>query len=298
VEKAGVELILPSLNPLKICVTEKKVWFITGCSTGLGYALAAQALASGAVVFATARSLEKLDDFQVEYPQSCFPLNLDVSRPEHINQAIAEAIRRTGRLDVVVNNAGYGLIGALEECSEEQIRGNFEVIVFGAIRMMQAVLPIMRKQKSGHIINISAAAAIANYPGFSVYGGAKWALEGISEALAAEVKPLGIKVTLVQPGPFRTDFISRSLEKASTAIPEYAATSGKFASFLEKMKDQQPGDPAQAALAIIKIVESENPPLRLVLGKYAIDKVDRVNKTRQRELEAWKDVGLNTDFSN
>jgi short-subunit dehydrogenase len=186
----------------------------------------------------------------------------------------------------------------LEECSEEQIRGNFEVIVFGAIRMMQAVLPIMRKQKSGHIINISAAAAIANYPGFSVYGGAKWALEGISEALAAEVKPLGIKVTLVQPGPFRTDFISRSLEKASTAIPEYAATSGKFASFLEKMKDQQPGDPAQAALAIIKIVESENPPLRLVLGKYAIDKVDRVNKTRQRELEAWKDVGLNTDFSN
>jgi NAD(P)-dependent dehydrogenase (short-subunit alcohol dehydrogenase family) len=296
VEKAGITTILPD-GSLEL-MNEKKIWLITGCSSGLGRALTAQVLASGAIVFATARTPEKLADLQSEYPDSCFPLRLDLSSPAQIEQVAGHALNRSGRLDVVVNNAGYGVIGALEECSDEQIRRNFEVIVFGSVRLMQVVLPAMRKHKRGHLINISAAAAIANYAGFSVYGGAKWALEGMSEALAAEVKPLGIKVTLIQPGPFRTDFISRSLEKASTSIDEYTATSGKFAAFLEKMKDQQPGDPAKAAAAIVKITEMDNPPFRLVLGRYAIDKVERVNKARQREMESSKDLGLNTDFSS
>jgi NAD(P)-dependent dehydrogenase (short-subunit alcohol dehydrogenase family) len=154
----------------------------------------------------------------------------------------------------------------------------------------------MRQQKYGHIINMSAAAAIGNYAGFSVYGATKFALEGLSEGLAAELKPLGIKVTLVQPGPFRTAFIARSLDRAPDCFPEYQATVGKFGSFLEKMDGQQPGDPAKAADAILKVVDSENPPLRLVLGKYATDKVERTCKARLRELETWKEIGLPTDF--
>ena len=273
----------------------RKIWLVTGCSGGLGRAIADAALASGAGVFATARSVDTIADLQKKYPDSCWPLELDVTDPQAITEAFQSVRARTQRIDVVVNNAGYGLIGALEECSEEQIRRNFETIVFGAIHIMQAALPLMRAQRSGRIINISAAAAISNYPGFSIYGGAKYALEGISESLAAEVKPLGIKVTLIQPGPFRTDFISRSLERASSPIEDYAGTSGKFSAFLDKMDGQQPGDPQKAADAIIKIAESENPPLRVALGQYAVAKVERVLKNRQRELEAWTEMGLETD---
>jgi NAD(P)-dependent dehydrogenase (short-subunit alcohol dehydrogenase family) len=273
----------------------RRVWLITGCSSGLGRATADRALASGAGVFATARSVEKIADLQKKYPDSCWPLELDVTNRQAITKVFQSIRARSQRIDVVVNNSGYGLIGALEECSEEQVRRNFETIVFGAIHVMQAALPMMRAQRSGRIINISAAAAISNYPGFSIYGGAKFALEGISESLAAEVKPLGIKVTLVQPGPFRTEFISRSLERATISLEDYANTSGKFSTFLEKMDGHQPGDPNKAADAIIKIAESENPPLRVALGQYAVAKVERVLKSRQRELEAWTEVGLETD---
>jgi NAD(P)-dependent dehydrogenase (short-subunit alcohol dehydrogenase family) len=273
----------------------RKIWLITGCSSGLGRAIAECALASGAGVFATARSVSKIADLEKKYPDSCWPLELDVTNRRTITEVFQSIQARTERIDVVVNNAGYGLVGALEECSEDQIRQNFETIVFGAIHVMQAALPMMRAQRSGRIINISAAAAISNYPGFSIYGGTKYALEGISEGVAAEVKPFGIKVTLVQPGPFRTEFISRSLERPSTSIEDYASTSGKFSTFLEKMDGQQPGDPRKAAAAIVKIAESENPPLRVAFGKYAIEKVERVLKSRQRELEAWKEMGLETD---
>jgi NAD(P)-dependent dehydrogenase (short-subunit alcohol dehydrogenase family) len=252
-------------------------------------------LASGAGVFATARSVDKIADLQKDYPNSCWPLELDVTDRQAITEVFQSIRARSQRIDVVVNNAGYGLIGALEECSEEQIRRNFETIVFGAIHIIRGALPMMRAQRNGRIINISAAAAISNYPGFSIYGGAKYALEGISESLAAEVKPLGIKVTLIQPGPFRTEFISRSLERATTAIEDYAGTSGKFSTFLDKMDGQQPGDPQKAADAILKIAESENPPLRVALGQYAVAKVERTLKSRQRELEAWTELGLGAD---
>lgn len=274
----------------------EKIWLITGCSSGFGRALAEKVLETGATVAATARTAAALDDLKAKYPEKCLPLQLDVTNGKQCEAVVQAVVAKTNRLDVLVNNAGYGLIGPLEESTEEQIERNFATIVFGAVHMMRAALPTFRAQRSGRIINISAAAAIANYAGFSIYGGAKYALEGISEALAAEVKPLGIKVTLVQPGPFRTEFISRSMEKTASTISDYAGTVGKFAAFLQKMEGQQPGDPTKAASAIIRLSEMENPPLRVALGKYAMEKVERVLKARQREWEASKEFHFDTEF--
>jgi NAD(P)-dependent dehydrogenase (short-subunit alcohol dehydrogenase family) len=276
--------------------TEQKVWLITGCSSGFGRALAEKVLESGATVAATARNLAAVEDLKANYPDTCLPLQLDVTDANQCAEVVQAVVATTGRLDVLVNNAGYGVIGSLEETTDEQIERNFATIVFGAVRLMRAALPTFRAQRSGRIINISAAAAIANYAGFSIYGGAKYALEGISEALAAEVKPLGIKVSLVQPGPFRTDFISRSMEKTPSVVSDYAGTVGKFAAFLQKMEGQQPGDPAKAAAAILKLSEMENPPLRVALGKYAMEKVERVLKARQREWEASKEFRFDTEY--
>jgi NAD(P)-dependent dehydrogenase (short-subunit alcohol dehydrogenase family) len=276
--------------------TGQKVWLITGCSSGFGRALAEKVLQTGATVAATARAVAALDDLKTKYPETCLPMCLDVTDGQQCAAVVQAVVAQTSRLDVLVNNAGYGLLGPLEECTDEQIERNFSTLVFGAVHLMQAALPTFRSQRSGRIINISAAAAIANYAGFSIYGGAKYALEGISEALAAEVKPLGIKVSLVQPGPFRTDFISRSMEKTASTIGDYAGTVGKFAAFLEKMEGHQPGDPAQAAAAIVKLSEMENPPLRVALGKYAMDKVERVLKARQREWEASKEFHFDTEY--
>ncbi len=273
-----------------------RVWFITGCSRGLGRALALAALERGHRVVATARELQSLAELVVRYPDHCRALSLDVTRPEEVAAVVAEGAAAFGRLDVVVNNAGYGLIGALEEVSEEQIARNFETNFFGALRVMRAVLPILRSQQQGHFVNISAAAAIGNYPGFSIYGATKWALEGVSESLAAEVRPLGLKVTLVQPGPFRTDFIAQSLERAEVSLPDYSETRGRFQRLLEMMDGRQPGDPAKAAAAIIAAVESNRPPLRLVLGKYAIDKARRCRTGAERELDAWAELGSATEF--
>ena len=209
---------------------------------------------------------------------------------------VAQAAETFGRLDVVVNNAGYGLVGAVEKYDEAQIVRNVKTKFFGALRVIRAALPILRAQRRGHFVNISAAAVIANYLGFSIYGATKWALEGVSESLAAEVRPLGLKVTIVQPGPFRTDFIARSLERATKHIPDYDPSSGKFRRFLETMNGRQPGDPAKAADAIIDAVASENPPLRLVLGKYAIDKARRKLGSAARKIDAGSAAGLATDF--
>ncbi len=277
---------------------ESPVWFITGCSSGLGRALARRVLARGHRLVATARRPETLADLVASNPDQCRVLALDVAVAAQIAPVVAQAAAAFGRLDVVVNNAGYGLIGAVEEVSDEQIARSFETNFFGALRVMRAALPILRAQRRGHFVNISAAAAIANYPGFSIYGATKCALEGASESLAAEVRPLGLKVTIVQPGPFRTDFISRSLERALDRIADYEATSGKFLRFLETMSGRQPGDPAKAADAIIAAVALEHPPLRLVLGKYAIEKARRKFVSAGRELDAGSAAGLATDFDS
>ena len=277
---------------------ESPVWFITGCSSGLGRALAQRVLARGHRLVATARRPETLADLVASNPDQCRVLALDVAVAAQIPTVVAQAAAAFGRLDVVVNNAGYGLVGALEEVSDEQIARSFETNFFGALRVMRAALPILRAQRRGHFVNISAAAAIANYPGFSIYGATKCALEGVSESLAAEVRPLGLKVTIVQPGPFRTDFISRSLERAPDRIADYDATSGKFLRFLETMSGRQPGDPDKAAEAVIAAVASENPPLRLVLGKYANEKARRKFVSAARELDAGSAAGLATDFDS
>lgn len=273
-----------------------KTWFITGASSGFGRALAAAVIAHGHQVAVTARDVSQVEDFVEDYPLQVRAYALDVLQPESIRQAVAEARRDFGRLDVVVNNAGYGLIGALEECSEEQMLRNIETNLTGPLRVMRAALPVFREQRGGHFINMGAAAAISNYAGFSVYGGAKAGMELASEAVAAEAAPFGVKVTIVIPGPFRTDFITRSLDRAEQSVPEYAVTAGKFRGFLEKVDGKQPGDPAAAAQAIIQAVESDKPPFRLVLGKYAYQKARRQLDRLRGELDGWEPVGLATDY--
>ena len=277
--------------------SSSRVWLITGCSSGLGLALATAALARGQRVIATARQPSVLGDLTARFPGTCRALALDVTDSSQVKSVVAQAVEAFGRLDVVVNNAGYGLVGGFEELGAEQIARNFETNFFGALEVIRTALPILRAQGSGHIVNISAAAVISNYAGFSIYGATKWALEGVSESLAAELKPLGIKVTIIQPGPFRTDFIARSLDRAQSHIADYDRTSGKFLRFLETMAGKQPGDPEKAAEAIIAAVESDTPPLRLVLGKYANDKVRKKFADARKELDAWEHVGLPTDFA-
>ena len=274
-----------------------KTWLITGCSSGLGRALAGRVLARGDRLVASARDPGSVLDLVRAFPDRCRPLALDVTDSARVGQAVDEAAGMFAGLDVVVNNAGYGLIGALEEVSEDQIRRCLDTNFLGALRVIRAALPILRGQRRGHFVNVSAAAAISNYPGFSIYGAAKCALESVSESLAAECRPLGIKVTIVQPGPFRTDFISRSLERAPEAIPDYDASSGKFLRLIQGMDGRQPGDPLRAAESVIAAVCSENPPLRLVLGKYAVSKARQRRATLDRELDAWEAIGLPTDYA-
>ena len=274
-----------------------RVWLITGCSSGLGRELALAALARGQRVVATVRTPAAGSDLVEHFSDTCKVLTLDVTDAVQVKHAVTEAATAFGRLDVIVNNAGYGLIGAFEELGGQQIARNFNTNFFGALEVIRAVLPLLRAQGSGHIVNISAAAAIANYAGFSIYGASKWALEGVSESLAAELKPLGIKVTIVQPGPFRTDFISRSMERAENHIADYDRTSGKFLRFLETMSGKQPGDPAKAAEAIIAAMESDTPPLRFVLGKYANDKVRKKLADAEKERAALEHIGLPADYS-
>lgn len=276
--------------------TSAPVWLITGCSRGLGRALAIRVLERGHRLVATARQPASLDDLVALGAGRCRALALDVANSGQVSAVVAQAAAVFGRLDVVVNNAGYGLFGALEELEDGQIARNFETNFFGAVRVIRAALPILRAQRHGHFITISAAAAIANYAGFSIYGATKWALEGVSEALAAEIRPLGLRVTIVQPGPFRTDFAARSIEDGVARIADYEASSGKFRRLLETMSGKQPGDPAKAADAIIAVAEAENPPLRLVLGKYAQDKARRKIGSAARELETWGAAGAATDF--
>ncbi|HAL71519.1 MAG TPA: short-chain dehydrogenase/reductase [Verrucomicrobiales bacterium] len=274
--------------------TSPRVWFITGCSSGFGHALAEAALLAGDHVIATARQVADLEMLEHIGAGRCHILPLDVTDAAQVSQQVAAAQAVWGRLDVVVNNAGYGLLGAVEECSEEQIRLNFETNFFGALNVIRAALPILRQQKQGHIINISAAAAISNYAGFGIYGAAKAALESLSESLRLEVAAHGIKVTLVQPGPFRTRFIGKGMVQTS-ATDTYAGSSGKFAAYLEKVDGKQPGDPERAAALIVKMVQDGQAPLRLPLGKYAVKKVRDVAASRLRELEAWEQAAGETD---
>jgi NAD(P)-dependent dehydrogenase (short-subunit alcohol dehydrogenase family) len=236
-----------------------------------------------------------ISDLASRWPATAHLEELDVCNQEQVFGVVAAAVRVFGRIDVLVNNAGYGLVGALEEGSMAQIRRNFEVNFFGALELIRCALPYFRAAKKGHVLNVSAAAAITNYAGFGAYGAAKSALEGASESLALEGRTFGLRVTIVQPGPFRTDFISRSLERAEGAIAEYEGSAGKFSKFIAGMDGKQPGDPVLAARAMLDVVDAERPPLRLVLGQYALEKVRRSLSQRETELKLWESVGKAAD---
>jgi len=273
-----------------------KVWLITGSSTGLGRALAQAVLERGYHLVATARQPEQLKELSDRYPDRVTTIALDVTNAQSIQQAIEAALNAYNRIDVLVNNAGYGTVGAIEEVNDGDIRRQFDTNLFGAINVTRAVLPTLREQRSGHILNISSANGISAFAGVGIYSATKFALEAISEALAQEVKPLGIKVTIIEPGSSRTNFSSRALSTLSHQINDYAQTSGKIVQRLQERDGKQPNDPAKAAAAMIQVVESDNPPLRLALGEDSVNLITQKLESMKAELEAWKDVSMNTAF--
>jgi NAD(P)-dependent dehydrogenase (short-subunit alcohol dehydrogenase family) len=273
-----------------------KVWLITGCSTGFGRALAEAVLKQGDYLLATAREPGQLHALIEDYPETAKAVRLDVTLSQDIQAAVDAAIATFGRIDVLVNNAGHGLIAALEEVSDVEIHQFFETNFFGALRLMRSVLPVMRQQGSGHIVNLSSTAGLVGFGGSSLYCGAKFALEGTSEALAKEVKPFGIKVTLIEPGAFRTRFNGRSLAVAKRSIDAYATMSSAALQWFKQMDGQQPGDPAKAAQAIIQAVESPHPPMRLALGTDAMSLIQEKLEWVKTDLDAWQPVTVSTDY--
>jgi NAD(P)-dependent dehydrogenase (short-subunit alcohol dehydrogenase family) len=273
-----------------------KVWFITGASTGLGRVLAEYLLASGATVVATARKVEQLKELEAKYPATALIMGLDVTKQKQMDDAVTDALARFERIDVLVNNAGYGMVGAVEESAEGEFRPMFETNVFGLIRMTQAVLPHMRKRRSGHVVNLSSIGGLVASPGFGMYNATKFAVEGLSEALAQELKPLGIGLTIVEPGPFRTDFLGRSGVPAEHRISDYQQTSGKMRAYFTEQDGKQRGDPKRAAAAIVKAVESEHPPLRLLLGASTIPRLKGKLDAWQTEIATWQETTLGADF--
>ncbi len=266
-----------------------KNWFITGVSAGLGLEIAKVVLAAGHTVAGTLRKPEQIAEFEALAPGRAHGFLMDVAVPEQISATAPRVIEKLGHVDVVVNNAGFGLIGALEEVTDEQIRYQLEVNVFGAINVMRAFLPHLRARRSGFIINLSSIAGVSANPAVGLYNTTKFALEGISEALSKETAGLGIKVAIIEPGPFRTEFLGRSLH-IGTPIDDYKETTGAIRQRLETSDGKQAGDPVKAAEAILKLTEMENPPLRLAMGNAAVDIIRTKLQSQLAELaehEAW-----------
>lgn len=271
----------------------KKTWLVTGCSTGFGRVLCQELVQRGENVVATARKVESIRDLQ---SPNCLIVRLDVTDQDSIDDTVAKAIEKFGRIDVLVNNAGYGEMGAIEEFETDRARSQFETNVFGVLNVQRAVLPHMRNQGGGHVIQISSISGLASYPFVGIYCASKHALEAVSEALAQEVKEFGIKVTLVEPGRFRTDFAGRSLGLPKVKPGPYEEFTKDRISRYEAIDGKQPGDPLKAVRAIIQVADSKNPPLRLLLGKDAYEWAQEKINSVLKEIEEWKDVTLSTDF--
>jgi NAD(P)-dependent dehydrogenase (short-subunit alcohol dehydrogenase family) len=273
-----------------------RVWFITGSSTGFGRILAEQLLERGEIVVATARKPEQLEDLATTYPDRVLAIRLDVTKPSEVREAVDRAIAQFGKIDVLVNNAGYGTMGAIEEVTDTEVRQQYETNVFGALDVIRAVLPQMRQQHSGHILNLSSVGGVVSFAGAGVYCSTKFALEGISEALAKEVAPLGIKVTLVEPGAFRTDFNGRSLVATENMIADYDEVIGGFREWVQDVDGKQPGDPLKAVQAMIQVVESESPPLRLPLGADSVSAIETKLESVKADVDAGRDIAINTAY--
>ena len=275
---------------------KNRVWFITGTSQGFGRELVRAALQRGDSAVATSRQPQSVAAAFPAEKDRLLAASMDLRDPKQISSLVEQAVARFGRIDILVNNAGYGVTGAVEEASEKEIANVYDTNVFGLLRVTRAVLPHMRKQRSGHIVNLSSIGGLTGMPGWGIYNSTKFAVEGLSEALAAELGPLGISVTIVEPGPFRTDFLGGSLVKAANVLPDYATTAGKTRASADERNRKQQGDPAAAADAIVQAVTSPEPPLHLILGKFAYDRMDQKLNDFRREMEHWRDLTLGTDF--
>lgn len=273
-----------------------KVWLITGCSTGFGRELATAALQAGNKVAVTARNPGDIKDIAEDFPETAIVVRLDVTRHEEIKSAVRQAMEKFGRIDVLVNNAGIGYFGAIEESEDEEVRRMFEINVFGLANMTKEVLPVMRKQRSGHIVNIASIGGLVGFPAVGFYNATKFAVDGLSESLAKETAPLGIKVTVIAPSGFRTDWAGRSANNSKIEIEDYATTAGQNKNNIRGYSGNQPGDPVRAAKAIIKAVDSKNPPLRLLLGAAALKGARNKLNELQRDFDAWEETTVGADF--
>ena len=276
---------------------KNKVWFITGASKGFGFEIARAVLASGDQVVATVRKNAGELAARLNGGDRVLVVTLDVTSEKDVKAGVQAAIDRYKRIDVLVNNAGYGLLGATEEASAEEVRKQYDTNVFGLLNVTRAVLPQLRKQASGHIINISSLFGyLNNLPGFGLYGSTKYAVEGISEGLAAEVRPLGIRVTAVAPGLFSTDFVSAgSYQPSAVVLDAYKETVGAMRVFASQFHGKQPGDPVKLAAVIVKLAASENPPLHLPVGSDAVKNLREKIAQISKEVEEWESVSTGTD---
>lgn len=275
---------------------DKKVWLITGCSTGFGRELTQALLDGGEQVVATARKLETLNDLHEKNPSQILKLQLDVTNQSDVDSVVKSAEAKFGRIDVLVNNAGYGYLAAIEEGEDAAVRAMFETNVFGLVEMTKAVLPGMRHRRNGHIVNISSIGGLVSFGATGYYHATKFAVEGLSQSLAIECKPLGIKVTIVEPGPFRTDWAGRSIVQSETVIEDYAETAGVRRQETAARSGKQPGDPRRGAEAIITAVNAAEPPLHLVLGRPALELARKHVVALGAELDKWEELTLSADY--
>jgi NADP-dependent 3-hydroxy acid dehydrogenase YdfG len=277
-------------------IPEDSVWFVTGSSSGLGLELARLALARGWRVVLAARRPETLADLAKAYPDTAMTVRLDVTDAMSIAEAVGAAQARFGRIDVLANAAGYGYLAAIEEGEEQAVRAQFETNVFGLLALTRSVLPGMRARRRGHIINFSSLGGLVAFAATGYYHATKFAVEALSESLAHEVKPLGIEVMIVEPGAFRTQWAGRSMIASGTIIEDYAQTAGQRRAATKAVSGRQPGDPAKGAAAVIAAMESQSPPLRLLLGKAALDVALKRLDTLRTQFEAWRELTEGTDY--
>jgi len=272
---------------------EKKVWFITGASAGFGRSFAEYAIQQGYQVVVTARRLDKLESIRALAPDQVEALRMDVNDSTEVSQAVKSAVDRFGSVDVLINNAGYGIVGAVEETPENELRAQMETNFFGAVSVTRALLPLFRERQSGAIVNISSLGGQLSVPGFGAYSASKFALEGISEALAAELAPLGIKVLIVEPGQFKTELAGAAM-KYMPELAAYKDTVGQTRNFAKSMHGTQEGDPFKAAAAIDKALRAANSPLRLQLGEDAVNAIKQHSENLLKDLAVWAQVAVNT----
>jgi NAD(P)-dependent dehydrogenase (short-subunit alcohol dehydrogenase family) len=275
---------------------KNKVWFITGCSTGFGRELSLEVLKAGYKAVVTARKVEDVKDIIDQYPDTALALKLDVTKSAEVEDSVKQALKHFNTIDVLVNNAGIGYFGAIEESEEDEVRRMFEINFWGLAAMTKAVLPTLRKQRSGHILNVASIGGLVGFPAVGFYNATKFAVDGYSDALSKELAPLGIKVTVICPSGFRTDWAGRSANNSKIVIDDYKATAETNKNSIRGYSGKQPGDPERAAKAIVAAVEAENPPLHLLLGKAALKGALNKLEVLKKDFDTWADVTEGADF--